>query len=374
MEQRRRGEPSHRRGTGHSFCGEYRQFMIRFVLMIGIVVAVLGGVLALPIQVPYTISTMGKVLPAAEWVLVRDQGGSIGTLLRDNLTGTIRSSDVHQFERGDAVRYRLNPVLHAQTHVAEGDTVLQIESSETARQLAALTGEAAAARSEVALYASGEKASVVEAAERRLARAVEQARQQKRSVERLKALRERQLVAEQELEVAASQLEIFQAEAEMARAELNVVRTGSKQERVNFAETAAEARVQEMRALSERLAMQTIRAPLSGIAVRSFGSDTLLTIRDTSAAVVVMPVTWNDLVALKINQTVRLNIQNGSGEVRGRIVEIGDSIQRLGREQVVMVTARLEHMPKQRVTGGVVACRIETDPVRLFEFVRRSVL
>ena len=348
--------------------------MIRFVLMIGIVVAVVGGVLALPIQVPYTISTMGKVLPAAEWVLVRDQGGSIGTLLRDNLTGTIRSSDAHYFERGDAVRYRLNPALHAQAHVAEGDTVLHIESNETERQLAALSGEAAAARSEVALYASGEKAAVVEAAERRLERAVERARQQQRSVERLQALRERQLVAEQELEYAASQLEIFEAEAEMALAELNVVRTGSKQERVTFAETAADAREQEMRALSERLAMQTILAPISGIAVRSFGSDTLLTIRDMSSAIVVMPVTWDDIEALKINQTVRLNIRNGSEEVTGRIVEIGDTIQRLGREQVVTVTARIEHMPGQTVTGGVVPCRIETDPVRLFELVRRSVL
>lgn len=347
--------------------------MIRFVSMIAILAVVLAGVLALPIQVPYTVSTMGKVLPAAEWVLVRDEGGSIGTLLRDNLTGTVRRSDVHHFERGDAVRFELSPVMYSQAHVAEGDTVLHIRSNETHRQLAVLSGQVAAAQSAVALHASGEKDAVVEGAERKLARAVERARQQQKNLERLRALRERQLIAEQELEDAASQLDIFQAEADMARAELDVVRTGSKREELNLAETTVEARLQEMRMLSDRLSMQTILAPIAGVAVRSYGSDTLLTIRDTSAAVIVMPVTWDDLSTLKINQQVRILIDRSSNEVEGRVIEIGDTIQRLGREQIVMVTARIDRMPAPMVTGRIVRCRIETDPVRLFEYVRRKV-
>ncbi len=342
--------------------------------MVAIVAVVLAGVLALPIQVPYTISTMGKVLPAAEWVLVRDQGGSIGTLLRDHVTGTVRNSDVHHFERGDAVRYELNPALRSQARIDEGDTVLHIRSNETRRQLAALSGQVAAARSEVALHASGEKDAVVDGAERKLARAVERARQQQRSLERLQALRERQLIAEQELEDAASQLDIFQAEAAIAQAELEVVRTGSKREQLDLAETTAEARLQEMRTLSDRLSMQTILAPISGVAVRSYGSDTLLTIRDTSAVVIVMPVAWGDFPVLRANQPVRIQFDRASTALEGRVIEIGDTIQRLGREQVVMVTARIDHMPQRMVTGSVVRCRIETGKVRLFEYVRRKVL
>lgn len=348
--------------------------MIRFVLMIALVGVVLAGALALPIDIPYTVSTVGKVLPAAEWMLVRDDEGSIGTRLQDHREGTLRSANIHKFDRGDAVRYHMNPAMRARARVSAGDTVLQIHSNETARQFAVATGEMAAAQSAVSLYASGEKDALVAREEQSLARALELVEQQGRTLERLRALRERELVSEQELEIAASQLEIFQAEADMARADLNVVRTGAKPEQLHLARAETQARRLEMEALAERLTMQTIRSPISGVAVRSFGSDTLLTIRDTSTAIVVMPIAWRDVGTLKLNQTVRMELDQSAREITGRIIEIGDSVERLGTEQVVLVTALIGEMPEEILAGGVIRCRIETDPVRLFEYVRRKVL
>lgn len=346
--------------------------MIRFVSLVAVVAVLAAGVLALPVDVPYTVSTVGKVLPAAEWVLVRDQGGTIGTLLRDHLDGTVRSSDLHHFERGDAVHVELNPALRVRSSVGAGDTVLTIHSNETHRQLAALTGEIAAAQSAISLYASGEKDAVVEAAARKVARAVEQAEQQRRRVERLRALRERQLVAEQDLEDAVSLLQIYEAEVDIARAEHEAVSTGSKREQLSLAETQSEARQRELRWLAERVSMQTIVAPISGVAVRSFGTDTLLTVLDTSAAVVVMPVAWRDRSALQTDQKVRVELDHS--EVTGRIIEIGRTIERVGREQVVMVTAQMERAPRDLVAGAMVRCHIETEQVRLLEYVRRKVL
>lgn len=347
--------------------------MVRFLSMIALVAVLLAGVLALPIDLPYTITTVGKVLPAAEWVLVRDQDGSIGTLLRNHLDGTLRNADVHRFDRGDAVSYRLHPALRARSAVAVGDTVLQIRSNETARLVAVARGEVAAADAELSLHATGEKQALVERAERNVARAIEQVEQQRRRLERLRTLRERQLISEQDLEDATSQMEIFQAEADMALADLEAVRSGSKPEQVRLAEAQTEARRLEMQTLADRLSMQTIRAPISGVAVRSFGSDTLLTIRDTSAAVIVMPISWSELETVSVGQTVHVDAQH-AGDATGRIIEIGETIKRLGGDQVVMVTARLEHVPAGIIAGGVVTCRIETDPVRLLEYVRRKVL
>ena len=341
--------------------------------MIALAGVLLAGVLALPVDVPYTVSTVGKVLPAAEWVLVRDTDGSIGTLLRDHLHGTVLSADVHHFERGDAVRYELHPKIRARKRVELGDTVLHIHSNETARQMAAASGEAAAARLAVSLYASGEKASIVRAAEQQLERAVEQAEQQRRRVERLRTLRERQLVAEQELEDAQSLLDIYEAEAAIARSELESVSTGAKSAQLDLAQTEAEARRREMQTLSARVDMQTILAPISGITVRSYGSDTLLTIRDISAAIVVMPVPRREQDVLNLGQHVRITFEEAELTMTGRIVEFGETVHRVDRNQVVMVTARLDEIPSETVAGALVSCAIEAEPVRLFEYVRRKI-
>lgn len=348
--------------------------MIRFVSSIGLIAALLAGILALPVQVPYSVSGDGIVLPAHEWLLVRDQDGSIGTLLRDNVLASVRSADMHRFERGDAVSFRIDPSIGLRSPVEAGDTILRIRSNETERRLAALAGQLAAAESAVSVYASGEKDAVVAGAQRNLDRFVEEAELARKEVDRLRRLSDSRLVSEQDLETAESRLSVLETEAAIARAELDAVQTGAKEEQLDLARSEADARRRELATVSERIELLTIRTPISGVAVRSFGADTLLTIRDTSAVVVAVPIPWKEAGILRRGQTARIDLQGVSLTLQGRIVGFDETVRRLRSEQVVVATILIDAPPRETIVGAIARCEIEADPVRLFEYARRKVL
>ncbi|MEX0600599.1 MAG: HlyD family efflux transporter periplasmic adaptor subunit [Rhodothermales bacterium] len=347
--------------------------MIRFVLSVGLVAAICAGILFLPVDVPYTVSGNGIVMPAQEWLIVRDAGGSIGTMLRDHLDGTVRSADLHRFERGDVVRYRLHPSIGARTPISEGDTILTIRSNETERRIAALSGDVASAESTVSLQTSGEKEPVVVRAERNLARVMEELAQARREVNRLAPLAERRVVAQQELDLAQSRVQVLEAEVEMARAELEMVRTGARDEQVDVARSIAAARRQELEALSERRDMLTVRTPIGGVVVRSYGADTLLTVRDTSSAVAVVPIPVTDARYVRVGQPVTLDMQDMSVRLEGRLVRIDETVRRLQGSQVVMAVVRVDSPVRDTIVGGIVRCTISADSVRLLEYARRKV-
>lgn len=347
--------------------------MIRVVSIIGLVAAVLAGVVLLPVEVPYSVSGLGVLMPAQEWLLVRQDDGSVGTLLRDHRDGTVRNAELLRFERGDVVRYRLDPEIAWRAPVAAGDTVLRIRSNEAERQAASLSGRVATAESAVSLFSSGAKLPVVERAERNLARARAQLDLAEKEVARLRPLAERSLVSRQELDAAESRLGVAEAEVAMAEAELADVTSGAKQEQLDLARQEVDAHRSELAAVEARLEQLTIQSPISGLAVRSFGTDTLLTVRDTSEAVVVVPVPWKDAHHLHVGDSVDVDMQEVPLRFAGRVMQFGDTVHRLGRQQVVMVTVMVDGLPTGAVPGAVVRCEIFGSPVGLAEYVRRKI-
>ena len=97
-----------------------------------------------PGRFPYTVSTYGKLLPAQEWVLLRDNNGMIASVLRDNRSGAVRSYTLSQLERGAAMSLgfaRLQP----DALIAAGDTVAWAVSTDMEYAMATLRGNLAVA-------------------------------------------------------------------------------------------------------------------------------------------------------------------------------------------------------------------------------------
>lgn len=333
-------------------------------------VVALVGVLFLPISVPLSIEVPGKIMPAREWTLLRDQEGSIGALLRDHAQGTVQSYALNRFERGDVVRLALHPAIRPRAHVEAGDTIASIASSEAERQLAQLTGELSAALAALNLYAAGEKTSVVDEARTQLARAEELARQNEREVARLRALRERELIAEQELEVAESQQRVLEADLAAARARLGVVQTGAKPQQLDLTRAEAAALQDEIATLNERLNRFTITTPIPGTVVRSFGPDTLLQVLDMRGTIVVMPIPWSAYHDLVPEQAVDVQVSGTGERVSGRLRQLGDAIHLVNGEQVMLVTASIDD-GRTIPPGAMARCTIHTGSALLREYLMR---
>ena len=344
--------------------------MPRTLLSLAAVALAAAVLFLIPVEVPSSVSVPGKVYPVREWMLIRDTDG-MGAVLRDFREGSVRSYDVTRFERGDAVRFALREDLRLNSLVDVGDTIGAIYSNETQRQIAELTGALATATSSLALYASGEKASVVDQARGRLARAQEQVRHYGNEVERLRKLRERQLVSQQELDVAVNLLEIALRDAEIATAEVEEAQTGAKPEQIDLTRAEAEAIRRQIQTLHERLDRYTIRSPIAGRASRSFGSDTLLTVRDNSSYVIIMPIPWNRYGFVERGDPVRVSVHGLPDAVEGRIDEFSDAMLDLNGQQVLMTTALVSGGTP--IVAGILAdCTIKTGNVTLLEYLRRA--
>jgi hypothetical protein len=346
--------------------------MLRTVIASAAVVFAAGGLWLAPIEVPSSISADGKILPAREWTLVRDGDGSIGSLLHDHLRGRLESYSVSRFERGDAVRMRLKPGIEPRAHVTAGDTIAFISSNETERQLARLSGDLAATLASLDLVRSGEKAPVVGEAEMYLQRARERVRYQESELERLKPLHQRRLISAQDLEAAESQYRILEAEVAVAAARLVAVSTGAKPEQIELARRRTEALQREIETVQDRLEQFTVTAPLSGVVTRSFGADTLLSVRDTSAFLVIMPIRVSDHDRLAPGQPVTVRVPQMAAAVPARVYQLGDTVHLLGGEQVVLVTAVIERPPAGMMPGAFARCSIEQGRLPLRTYVKQS--
>lgn len=348
--------------------------MLRPLIAATVIILAAGGLWLAPINLPTSISAHGKILPVREWTLVRDADGNIGSLLHDHLRGRVDNYGVSRFERGDAIEMRLKQGVESRAHVAAGDTIAYISSNETERQLARLSGDLAATLASLDLVRSGEKAPVVGEAQMYLQRAKERLRYQEAELERLKPLQERQLVSTQDIEAAESQFRILQAEVAVAEARLDAVTTGAKPEQVELAQRQAETLQREIKTLHDRLERHTVTSPISGVVLRSFGADTLLSVRDTSAYMVVMPIPVSDHGRLAPGQPVSIRTPPIATAVRARIYQLGDTVHLLGGEQVVLVTAVIEQPPAGIMPGAFARCSIEQGRVRLRTYVKQSLL
>ena len=344
--------------------------MKRSHLAVLLAVVALVGVLFLPVDVPVSLDVPGKIMAAREWTLLRNQGGSIGAMLRNHTRGTVQSYALNQFERGDVVRLTLHPAIQPRVYVEAGDTIASISSNETERQLAQLTGELSAATASLDLYTAGEKPPVVDEARVQLARAEELALQNEREVARLRALRERDLIAERDLETAESQQRVLETDIAAARARLDVVQTGAKPQQLDLTRARAAALQNEIATLRDRINQFTMTTPIPGTVVRSFGPDTLLQVLDTRDNMVVMPVPWSAYHNLVPDQVVEVEVSGVGKRVGGRLRQIGETVHLVNGQQVILVTASVDGV--MTVPPGAMAwCTIHTGSVSLREYLMR---
>lgn len=346
----------------------------RTLVVVAACAVVAGTLYWVPVEVPHRISLTGRLRPVQEWMLVRDADGNVEGQLRNHAWGRTDVFTANRFVRGEAVRLTLHPERLPATAVAVGDTVASIYSSAIAAEEVLHYGSLATALATLDLFAAGEKEAVVREAEEMLAGAEAQRRQQENEVQRLQILHERALISEQMLEQAQSLLQVLEAGVEAARARLDVVRTGARAQELDVARTEVAALRDGLDLLRQRMAFLTITSPIAGRVTRSYGSDTLLVVQDTSAFTLTMPVRWEEQRRLVPGHRVAVQVPGLDEPLRGRLLQTGDEIRVVGGDQVLLATALIEDVPPGLVPGALVPCTITLDTVPLWTYLKTRTL
>lgn len=348
--------------------------MTRQISVIAVVAVVILGAIFLPVDVPYGFKVQGRIVPAREWSLYRSRSDAIETALRDNARGGVTQYTVNRFAGGDAARLTLESELHAGSPVHEGDTLASIYSNEVARQYSELLGRLRVAVASLDLYATGEKETVVEEERVRMVQAEELARQHQLELNRLRQLRSRRLISEQELELAESEQRVLEAGVEVARARYESVSSGAKPEQMELTRTEVRSLEQEIDDIRERQRLSTITSPISGRVTRSFGADTLVSVYDTTSFVVMMVLPLERLDLVEIGDTVRVASPGGGAELAAAVTQFGDEVHLVSGRDVVLLNARIEAPPRRLLPGSSVTCTVQVGRIPIREFIRHKLL
>jgi hypothetical protein len=333
------------------------------------VAAALIGLLVLPVSLSWTINVPCKILPAREWLLMKNQEGGVLATFSDYLQGSIENYSVMSIVRGDAFRFDLTSSLRPGDFVAAGDAIVKIYSHELARDLSRLSGELEVARANLAAMKSGEKEAVAQEAERGLVLAKERAETQDLVFQRQDSLFQRRLISREAFDLARSATQMAAIEVAIAEARLQAVRTGAKPQEIRMIESQIEGIESEISVLSNQVGTSTLTSPIAGVFQSSPGTDTLCVVEDTSR-VVVMPVPVKHLAEVAPGQIVRLRIPGHSAWYEGTVLRLEHRARIINGVQVLMATADLNGSTRDLPSNLIVMGRIDTGDLSPAQYLK----
>ncbi len=319
----------------------------------------------LPIKLPHKIETTGKVIPAKQWVLSIANNGQIVSHIQDNQSGINHSFFFTEFDRGDAVRFHINKNILKKFIVFKGDTIGTLYSNQLIKQLANLEGELLQAKASLSLNTTGEKQSVIKAAEEKLLFEQKKAEEQKRILARLKALWEKDLISKEEYEIAQNQADLDDINIKIAKAQLESAKTGVKPEQIELINSQVQTIENEITVLKKRLSDYLITSPITGSVNQFAKKDTILVVSDTSSYLIVMPVNIEERAFFKDNLKIKAVIPIDNEIVESEILHIDNNVEILRGKEIIFAKAIVKSKSKNLLPGIFVKCQIQSEPVSI---------
>jgi hypothetical protein len=327
-------------------------------------------IVLVPLQLPYKITTAGKILPAKSWIVSKGNSGQLISFLNNREKGIIDNYSVKEFERGDDINLLLNPDMSIGKHIAENDTIGFIYSNELEKQIALLKSEINVARASLELNIAGEKESIIKEAEENMNYYLTQASEQKKILGRQKALYQKNLISKEEYELTLNQAELNDISIAIARARLESVSTGAKKEQIELINNEIKSLQKQIEVLQKRYTSNYLISPISGVVSNFSAGDTLFTISDNSSFVVVMPVKLSDISFIHNNSEIEFKQSKSSEKLKGNIIFIDNSAMKLNSDQIVFAVASVRADSKMAY-GLLTECVIDGGSISLYEHFKR---
>lgn len=348
--------------------GKLRKYSGLLVLLL-LVAAVFA-----PVDVPFTLESVAKALPVQQWILLKTPEGVLSATLHNHLTGTIQEAESYQFQRGDMVEVKFVQGREQGTPVKAGETIASIYSNELNAQLVRLRNQLAIEQANKQVVATGQKQELIRQLKEQINLAQEDLKLRQKTLDRTRGLYEDGLVALVDMERAENAFNESAARVKVAEETLRVAATGEKAETVTLASSKISSLQKEIDFLESTQDRFDISAPFPGkVRFESLPEGDRLFIEDTAALVLFIPIRLKDRAFVKTGQQIELKLLDGETIVPSTVLETGERVEILGRDQVVVIKALVEGANHYFPTGMPVRCQIRCGEVRVAEFLKRSV-
>ena len=335
------------------------------------VILALGALLVIyPFQFPSAVSTFANITAAHEWSLVQGPTGQLITRTFNYQTGMSDGYALSNFPAGSSTFFTVAPSLRPGKHVAAGDTVGMISSSDVQERLVALNGQLAAAQASLTATSTGAKSAVVQAAQERLDSTIRRRAEYQSTLTRTQQLFDSNDLPQAQYDQILSTAHSMDDAVRIAKADLEAAQSGAKPEDLAVSEARIAQINNEIAALNSRAAGYTMRTPIAGVVSSNNSSSALLTVAATSSYVALIPIRWSDYARVSSTANAQVTLFGFSRPVLGHVVALGHEVQSVAQQKVVMATVFLDSPPPDLLQGSTARCRIDCNPMTALEYGR----
>ncbi|MDX1911669.1 MAG: hypothetical protein SFV22_09310 [Saprospiraceae bacterium] len=336
-----------------------------------IILAILAAALYVPMQIPYTAESIGRVLPAQEWRLLQDQTGRLTSIIRDHKLGTARQIDAFQFEQGDFSGIKIE--VPEEAFVSAGDTVVLLYSIRQRQEMQEIEAQLSLYNAQLQSEKTGDKPPIVQEAENKLQFAKEDLKLKESFYHLKKKLKTEGLIADTEFQIAENDWKLAIIQVDIAQKYLENVTTGLKVETVGITEAQLAGLKNRLHILRQKGLAFVLRAPFSGWAAPSILPEELLTLQRSDEYVVQIPVRVEHLRYLTPEVGISLLDVKTGKLFAAQYAFLGAKVEVLDNRQVAMLTAtvRADSLGARLSTGVSAVCRLDFGQVNQREYLRR---
>lgn len=346
----------------------------RGLALIFLIIAAMAAV-AVYIEIPYNISTRGVVMPVREWRLTRLADGSILNTEKNNLTNSIASYSVLEFQRGDHAEFMANEKVISGKTINKDDTVGYIRSYEEERRLLELTGALEEQKRLLRVSLTGEKEEEINAARQNLILAETEFETQKKLVARMESLHETGVIADEAWELALNDYLIKEQNMNIARSELEVVSTGAKPEEIDRIRAIIDSYQRQIEQIRRRIETFSITAPFAGTVIKQQGtepqSESIIRVADLENLIVTLPVDLYQLTYIDTGNTVNLTFNSRGNSYRAKVTGVDNAVQYIDQKQNIFITAIIEDEPERFMPNMLVQAEIVSGSISAWDYIKR---
>lgn len=346
----------------------------QIIQVVSILTIILILTYLVPIEVPYNINSVAKLMPAQQWILMRGVDGEIQTKSINHLSGINNSYKLTSFQRGESTLLNMNPKLKNGQILEQGDTVGVLYSSSQQESLIQLTGELQVLAATLEVSMSGVKRTEVKEASERLEMSKSEYAKQTKIVERLNKLFKKELIAEEDYQTASDELIVLEKAVNVRQAELESSLSGKKTEEINMLQKQIAAVQNKISFLHKQIDSQnSIIAPFKGRVERSFSVDTLLVLSNYELGVAFIPIALEEAQYISEGEKVSFSSANKSELLTGVVQMKQPVMQIIGGKQCIIILANVYNISKEFISGMITQAEISCDKVSLQTYLKRNI-
>jgi len=329
--------------------------------------------LFLPFKVNYSFESTALVFPLSEWHLKRGQDDSYVSELIDNRTNAMSHLKNYKFERGDVAEVSLRENLVTGVYVKKVDTIATIHSFYIENEITKLRNLKAVEENALKMNQSGEKVELIERAQQRYEFAQQQLKLDLKNYERQKKLFQDSIISQSQFENYENTYKLSEINVGIAYNDLQALKTGVKQEELDYIRQKIDSYQREIETLQTMRDQFNIVPPINGIV--SFGKvmNGIITVSDTSAYILKIPVKINNIQYLEHISSIRLIVPGYDEEVEATFLKLEDNVNLFANQQMALAKALIPGGHHNIYPGMAVKCKVVCDRITLYQYLKRGI-